>query len=615
MADTELLETKETFGDLDLDDRLVRAVQRLGFHHPTLIQSKGIPLLLAGKDVLARARTGSGKTAAYCLPLVHRILHSKALLSPQDPTYQITRALILVPTRELAEQVYHHLQLLLTYCSALVRTLNLGNDLSVSLQKPLLKERPDVIISTPKRILVHLDDSNVVLKDTVEYLVVDEADLVLSYGHGSDIARLQGYLPTIYQAMLMSATLTHEMEKLKKMVLRNPAVIKLEEGEQWQPSVQQYSLHCSETDKFLFTYVILKLQLIPGKGLLFVNDIDRCYRLKLFLEHFGVHTCVLNSELPFNSRRHIVDEFNDGKYNYLIATDEKDFSMENDSDDDEPDSDAPAKPSQTNPSDAEIAVILEDHTQPGKRKNVRDKEYGVSRGIDFQNVAVVINFDFPQSVKSYTHRIGRTGRGNAQGSSLSFVVPKNKLTKHSRLVSGHDEQVFARVVNEITGRGQTIEPFQVDESKVQAFRYRMEDVLRMTSRVAVREARVKDLKREILASEKLAAYFEDKPKDLEYLRHDRALQPLRTYRHLKDIPRYLLGQPAVTSTSTPSDEAVESTAENSAVVNDEVEKILQKSMYGSGKELAHGKRHMKRKFGAKSKNDPLRSFKLAKRKH
>lgn len=216
-----------------------------------------------------------------------------------------------------------------------------------SLDRILLSDRPDIIISTPSRALALLQSKTLSLI-ALETLTIDEADLILSYGHSSDISQIfsGGFLPKVYQSFLMSATLTKDVELLKGMVLRNPvrsplsafhwlrltltrrfchsqAILRLEEDPTAaSTNLTQYYVRTSETDKFLLTYVLLKLKLIKGKCLLFVNDVDRSYRLKLFLEQFGVKACVLNSELPLNSRYHIVQEFNKGVYDYIIATDE-----------------------------------------------------------------------------------------------------------------------------------------------------------------------------------------------------------------------------------------------------------------------------------------------------
>ncbi|KAG0165085.1 ATP-dependent DNA/RNA helicase [Apophysomyces sp. BC1034] len=535
MAEQKLLEKNQTFASFDFDPRLARAIAQLNFTHPTLIQAKAIPLALAGKDILARARTGSGKTAAYTMPIIQKILTSKEASSlDAEPSI---KALILVPTRELAEQVTGHINKLLVYANQAVRVVNLAGQVAPQLQRPMLVEKPDIVVSTPSRALVHLEAQNMVLRESLENLVIDEADLVLSFGYEDDLRKILSHLPKIYQSSLMSATFTKDIEELKQLVLRKPAILKLEEEQDETENLTQYVITCSEFEKFLYAFVIIKLRLIRGKIILFVNDIDRCYKLKLFLEQFSVKSCVLNSELPLNSRYHIVEEFNRGIYDYLIATDESELKGEEDSEDEE--------------SDEESEQESEDDEKPTataknvkKKKTVqRDKEYGVARGVDFQDVAAVINFDFPTSAKAYTHRVGRTARGGQRGMSLSFVVTKDSMGSNEDAARGRDstdEKIFKRVKKQQKEKNAEVKPYSFDQKNVEGFKYRVRDAIKAVSKVAIKEARIKEIKREILNSEKLKSHFEDKPRDLDFLRHDQALQPARVQEHLKHIPSYLM---------------------------------------------------------------------------
>lgn len=182
------------------------------------------------------------------------------------------------------------------------------------------------------------------------------------------------------------------------------------------------------------------------------------------------------------------------------------------------------------------------------KKVHRDKEYGVSRGVDFQGVAAVINFDFPASAKAYTHRIGRTARGGQRGMSLSFVVTKDLVEDKKEVARGkgiYDDPVYLRVKKQQEAKGAELKPYSFEKKNVSGFKYRVEDALKAVNKVAVKEARIKEIKREILNSEKLKAHFEDKPKDLEFLRHDHALQPAKVQDHLKHIPSYLMPRIAV----------------------------------------------------------------------
>ncbi|KAI8081642.1 DEAD-domain-containing protein [Halteromyces radiatus] len=539
MADQHLLEESKTFESFDFDPRLSRAIAQLEFVHPTLIQAKAIPLAMAGKDILARARTGSGKTAAYTLPIIQKILSTK-----ESTSEETIKALILVPTRELAEQVTSHIERLLVYMNDLIKVANLAGQVPPQLQKPMLAENPDIVVATPSRALVHLQAQNMMINDTLQNLVIDEADLILSFGYEDDLRKILPFLPKIYQSFLMSATFTKDIDELKQLVLRKPAILKLEEEKETSSQLTQYVIKCSEFDKFLFTFVMLKLRLLRGKVIFFVNDIDRCYRLKLFLEQFAIHSCVLNSELPLNSRYHIVEEFNRGKYNYLIATDESELKGEMDSEDEEEDDDNSSNNDDDDDDDDESQGEEQGSIKKSKKKSQvkKDKEYGVSRGVDFKDVAAVINFDFPYSAKAYTHRIGRTARGGKQGMAFSFVVPVDDKPNNLDIARkmNRDEIIFDRVEKQQQKENMTIKPYSFERKSVDGFKYRVQDAIKVINKVAIKEARIKEIKREILNSEKLKTHFEDKPKDLEFLRHDKALQPALIQHHLKNVPSYLM---------------------------------------------------------------------------
>ncbi|KAH7348806.1 ATP-dependent RNA helicase-like protein dbp9 [Rhexocercosporidium sp. MPI-PUGE-AT-0058] len=533
-----------SFAGLGLDSRLLQGITKQNFQTPTLVQSKAIPLALEGRDILARAKTGSGKTAAYLLPILHAILKRK-----QASTAQCTSALILVPTRELADQVFKVVESFSAFCTKDIRAVNLTQKVSDAVQRSLLADSPDIVITTPARASVNLNTAAFSL-DNLAHLVIDEADLVLSYGYDEDLQNVAKIMPKGVQTILMSATLTSEVETLKGLFCRDPVVLKLEEAEAEGEGVSQFVVKCAEDEKFLLTYVIFKLKLIKGKCIIFVGDIDRCYRLKLFLEQFGTRSCILNSELPVNSRIHVVEEFNKNVYDIIIASDEHEVLGDEDEPKEENDQE---EPEATN---GKTDVEKEKKAEPSKKKQKtakRDREYGISRGIDFKNVACVLNFDLPTSSKSYTHRIGRTARAGQTGMALSFVVPAELYRKHkptSIESAKDDEKVMAKIVKHQTKKGKEVKPYNFDMKQVEAFRYRMGDALRAVTGIAIREARTRELRQELIKSEKLKRHFEENPEDLHHLRHDGELRPARVQSHMKHVPEYLLpkeGRKALTA--------------------------------------------------------------------
>ncbi|KAJ3665044.1 hypothetical protein Zmor_000559 [Zophobas morio] len=493
-------EKPRNFHEMELDDRILKAIAKLGWQNPTLIQERAIPLLLEGKDVLVRARTGSGKTAAFAIPVIQKILNIK-----QTARHQEIKALILAPSKELCHQICGVIKDLTIKCSQEVRCVDVAPQVDLSVQKPLLVERPDIVVGTPTRVLKHVKAGYLDLKKSLELLVIDEADLVFSFGYENEVKELMGSLPNIYQAILASATLSEDVKSLKSLVLHNPVTLKLEEPEIAPESqLTHYHLMAEEMDKATIIYALLKLHLIRGKTIIFVNTVDKCYKIKLYLEQFGIPTCVLNSELPAKIRCHSVTQFNQGIYDIIVASDEK----------------ALEEPGNYGE---------KDNTEAKKSKRKKDKESGVSRGIDFQHVANVINFDFPLDAQSYIHRAGRTARGNNHGSVLSFVSIKEKplLEKvENRLKTGDNDSIFKA------------NHFKLEE--VEAFKYRAKDAWRAVTKIAVREARLKEIKQEIFNCQKLKSYFEDNPTDLQVLRHDKALHTVRVQQHLSDVPEYIV---------------------------------------------------------------------------
>ena len=503
-----------SFESLHLDPRLIQAINKLGYEHPTLVQTQSIKLSLEDKkDIIARASTGSGKTAAYCIPIIQSILADK---EGSGSSEHHTKAIILVPTKELSKQVCDFLNDLCVYCSKEVRFLNTTEALGDDLLNSLVDEHPEIIVSTPSKLVSIFEAHKNLTFDDLKYFVIDEVDLVVSYGYNDDLEKLSDQYLNMKQGVqvfMMSATLNEDVDALKKRFCTKPAVLRLQDVGDESKDLKQYYIKTGELDKFLLIYVILKLNLIRGKILIFVNDLDRGYRLKLYLQNFGIRSCMLNSELPLNSRLHIVDQFNKNVYHLLIATDE---SNEHDSDDKEGKKDA---------------------------KKSNKAEYGVSRGVDFKNVACVLNFDLPTSSRAYIHRVGRTARAGKSGISLSFVVDAKEWGKHrasSLPTARKDEKVMERIKRAQAKLGYELEPYQFDKKQLDNFRYRMEDSFRSVTRAAIREARLREIKMELITSEKLKRHFEENPEDLATLRHDKAVSKVRSDQNLKDVPDYLL---------------------------------------------------------------------------
>ncbi|KAK9097111.1 hypothetical protein Sjap_022608 [Stephania japonica] len=446
---------EKTFEELGLDPRLIRALTKKGISAPTPIQTYAIPLIMEGKDVVARAKTGSGKTYAYLLPLLQKLFSECYSARKNCPG-----AFVLVPTRELCQQVYAEVSLLIEACRVQLKVVQLTSSMPASDLRAALAGPPDILVSTPACISTCLSADVLQAKsiqDSLSFLVLDEADLLLSYGYEDDLKALVPHVPRRCQCLLMSAT-------------------------------------SSTHDKLLYILALLKLALVQKKVLIFVNRIDMGYRLRLFLEQFGIKSVVLNAELPQNSRLHILEEFNAGLFDYLIATDEGQTKEQ---------------------------VNGESHAASKKsKKRLRQKldaEFGVVRGIDFKNVYTVINFEMPQDVAGYVHRIGRTGRAFSTGASVSLSCKQ---------VSSDEMEIFEEIkitMGDVSEDSSNfIAPFPLlTKNAVESLRYRAEDVARCVTKIAVREARAQDLRNEILNSEKVLS---KKPAPA----------------HLKAVPEYLM---------------------------------------------------------------------------
>jgi ATP-dependent RNA helicase DDX56/DBP9 len=486
-----------------------------------------------------------------------------------------------------------------------VRTVKLTDKLSDAVQRSLLATLPDIVISTPARAWHNVNGNSSALSlGKLSQLVLDEADLLLSYGYDSDLENLSWSIPKDVQTVMMSATLTSEVDSLKRIFYRDgqPELLDLEEPDAQGEGVTQLVTKCGEDEKFLLAYVIFKLQLVKGKCIIFVGDIDRCYRVKLFFEQFGIRSCILNSELPVNSRIHVVEEFNRNVYDIIIASDEKEILGNEDKAEEEEDAEQGQEAGderQQEQQQVQDGASIDKRSRKKRKNTKQDVEYGVSRGIDFKNVAAVINFDLPTSASSYTHRIGRTGRAGHAGMALSFVVPKDQYRKHmatSIASAEHDEKVLARIKKQQAKKGKEIKPYNFNPEQVDAFRYRMNDALRAVTKVAVREARTRELRQELLKSEKLKRYFEENPSEMVHLRHDGELRTARQQAHLKHIPEYLLPKEG-----------------KETLTSEQIGFVPLRKFGGKDRRSRRGGGRVGKRIGSSRRGDPLKTFKARRR--
>jgi len=576
-----------SFADLGLERRLTKALEKQKFLFPSNVQAQGIPIVLQKKDVLMRAKTGSGKTLAYLLPLVQLLLQGC-----QEAESGI-KAVILVPSNELVYQIWKTLKKeVLKFSNNVISVLPLRIERGMQTQAARLKEGPNIVVSTPTRLAKHLKKNGVQL-DQLQHLVVDEADLILSFGYFDDVQTVVSSLPKNYHCVLVSATLSTNLSELQKLVITDPdpKVVSVNDGvNEDEELLQEFHLKVDNKEmKLLVLFTLIKLELLKGKMLVFTNGLNMCYELKLFLEEFSISSAVFNHKLPSNCRQSILNQFNQGIFDLLIVTDDamnvdKEFSLLPEVEDkQQPKEDAPvgeneAEPKneafteqtvcsggetthqkdasldkeeigeqQKEPSSVEkgdgkaAAPSTEDErssekgegTSPGNPKlnGAKDKNTS-SRGIDFREVTAVVNFDFPYSVKTYTHRVGRTARGGRFGTALSLWTNADKKVMN-RL------QEF-QTVNSPQHKA-NIQPLDFDLKEVIGFKTRVAIARTNVTRNAVKEAQLSELKRQMLNSEKLKMHFEDNPREANLLRHDQKLHKRKVDKLLAHVPSYILG--------------------------------------------------------------------------
>ncbi|MCB0094799.1 MAG: DEAD/DEAH box helicase [Caldilineaceae bacterium] len=341
------------FEELALDPRILAAVRAVGFETPTPIQQQAIPLVLAGRDVLGLAQTGTGKTAAFALPILNRLT--------QGPLRRI-RALIVAPTRELAEQINQtNVEL---GQKTKIRSAAIYGGVGKGPQLQALRSGVEIIVACPGRLLDHIGEGNIDLS-TVEVLVLDEADRMCDMGFLPDIRRILKHLPKQRQTLFFSATMPADIRTLASEILHNPATVQI--GMIAPAKTVSHALYpVAAASKKSMLFTMLK-RMETDQVLIFTRTKRRARFLASDLEQRGYRTAALQGNMAQNRRQEAIDGFRNGKYKILVATD--------------------------------IAA----------------------RGIDVAEISHVINFDMPDTVDAYTHRIGRTGRAHATGEAFTFM--------------------------------------------------------------------------------------------------------------------------------------------------------------------------------------------------
>ncbi len=360
-------DTKElTFADFGLDSRIQSAIAAMGYEKPTPIQQKAIPAVLAGRDVMGAAQTGTGKTAGYGLPALERVLpYANTSASPARHPVQV---LVLAPTRELADQVNDNLKDYAKNTPLRVDVVFGGVDIKP--QELSLRRGVEILTATPGRLLDHVESRAVNLSQ-VKVVILDEADRMLDMGFLPDITRILNLLPKARQNLMFSATFSPEIKKLAKSYLNDPVLIEVARQNATADTVKQVFYHVEEREK---TDALIELLKTGDDGeplkqvLVFVNAKITCRRLARTLERAGLKADAIHGDKTQEERIAALEAFKNGTCEVLVATD--------------------------------VAA----------------------RGLDIAELPTVINYDVPYVAEDYVHRIGRTGRAGAKGLAVMLVT-------------------------------------------------------------------------------------------------------------------------------------------------------------------------------------------------
>jgi len=346
------------FKSFNLHPQIEAGVEAMGYTIPTPIQIQCIPSVLQNRDVMGMAHTGTGKTAAFVLPILQRLMNSKR---------KRIQCLIIAPTRELAEQIHDHIRQLGQHTKLRSVTVYGGVEKHTQIKK--LRDGVEIVVACPGRLL-DLMNQGVIDLSCLKVLVLDEADRMFDMGFLPDIRKILKSLPSQRQTMLFSATMPDDIRKLAREVLRNPVTVQV--GDNAPVSTVSHAIYTVEPPLKAALLMRILDRTDTESVLVFTRTKDRATRLARQMKKAGFVAASLQGDLPQNKRQEALNGFRDGKYQILVATD--------------------------------IA----------------------SRGIDVSRISHVINYDMPDTVDAYTHRIGRTGRAAKTGDAFTFVTYKDR---------------------------------------------------------------------------------------------------------------------------------------------------------------------------------------------
>ncbi len=396
--------TPANFTELGLISPLLARLTELEYQQPTPIQAQAIPSVLTGRDLIAGANTGSGKTATFALPMLQQIAELQQSGKTQNSKGNYVTGLVLVPTRELAKQVADSIKSYAVHFNGAIKTVSVFGGVSANTQMLSLRGGADILVATPGRLL-DLISSNAIKLDKVKTLVLDEADRMLSLGFTDELNELLALVPKNKQTLLFSATFPEEVQVLTQELLNNPVEIQLQSADASTLVQRVFTVNKGEKTAVL-AHLINQNEW--RQALIFVNAKNSCNHLADKLSKRGITAEVFHGDKGQGARSRVLEAFKAGEIEVLIATD--------------------------------IAA----------------------RGLDIEKLPVVINFDLPRSPSDYMHRIGRSGRAGEVGLALSLIdyedyhhfkiiEKKNKIRLEREQIAGFevDEEITEALLQEI----------------------------------------------------------------------------------------------------------------------------------------------------------------------
>ncbi|MDD5111881.1 MAG: DEAD/DEAH box helicase [Candidatus Altiarchaeota archaeon] len=346
----------EEFSDFNLSQHVLKDLEYNKLEKPMPIQEQAIPVLMSGRDLIAEAKTGTGKTLAFAIPIIEKV----------DCDRREVQALVVTPTRELAEQVCGEIRKI--GYNKKVRVDAFYGGKSINPQAMALRKGVHVAVGTPGRLL-DLIGRNVLDLKGVRFLVLDEADRMLDMGFIDDIRRIISYVPTERQTMLFSATIPERIRELAHSVMRQPEVISIKSEEMTVDEIEQCYYEAPQERKF-DTFINVVKKETPESAIVFCNTKNWADTLSKLMRRSGINAEAIHGDLSQNQRDRVMEGFRKKRFSFLVATD--------------------------------VAA----------------------RGLDIDGVSHVFNYDLPREQENYIHRIGRTGRAGKSGKAISFITPR-----------------------------------------------------------------------------------------------------------------------------------------------------------------------------------------------